>query len=109
MALDCKILDFVVSASPTTSTWLVVIMTLDRCLAITRPLSIHKWRELSNVKYIILVIIIISSVYAVPFSFTAGIVNGVCTIVTGEYYFLGVTAKTGCGPAISGSTPGLGQ
>ena len=41
--VECKTFAFTFMSFSTTSTWLVVVMTLDRCVAVMKPLYQPKW------------------------------------------------------------------
>ncbi len=58
-----------------------------RCVAVVLPLTVFNWRKLSNVKYIITIIIIICVVYGGPYYISADIMsNGLCNIMPGMIY-----------------------
>ena len=84
---ECKAVDYAITFSSNNSTWIVVAMTTDRCLAIVKPLSVSKWRSPAAVKYVLVLIFLFSCCWSIPYLFTAAIVNGQCVIVSGECFY----------------------
>ena len=55
----------------TLSTWLVVMMTFDRCVAVVRPFYHPKWRSVRATGFSIGTIFILCSLVSMPYIFTS--------------------------------------
>ena len=69
--VECTTVAFTFMSFSTTSTWLVVVMTFDRCVAVVKPLYQPEWRSPKHSGILIAAVFIFCSAMNIPYSFTS--------------------------------------
>ena len=70
----CRIFIFVLYMSSTMSSWMVVLVSIGRFVAIYYPLRIHIYCTLKRIYIVILLIIVVSCVTSIPYFFSCSVV-----------------------------------
>ena len=85
---ECTIAAYLFQTISTNSTWLLVVMTVDKCIAIVNPLSKHqpRWRPVEYTPCIIGTVFIVSVFCNIPYIFAAKVSFSICNCI---YTFYG--------------------
>ena len=67
---ECVTVAYLFMIFSTMSTWLVVVMTFDRCLAIVKPFYHPKWRSVKATKYTVGIIFVMCMILNLPYIFS---------------------------------------
>ena len=68
---ECMTVAYLFMCFSTLSTWLVVMMTFDRCVAVVKPFYHPKWRSIRSTGFIIGTIFIVCSLVNIPYIFSS--------------------------------------